>query len=189
MGFPDTAPGQKMSTFYNLVHAVGDRAPNLINDVKLVQYFLKSLFVKIPNHESVQELQIDGICNAVTMRWILKFQIEASNSHPGKILIDQRIDRIREKNFIGSISHTTYALYVLNASVLKYNPEAFAATPLVIPLENIGNVAPPSLDIVQQQRKHSTLDSVKQIAIRIASSQNDNLGEIKKLAIDIVNYN
>lgn len=154
MGFPDTAPGQNMSTFYNLVHAVGSNAPNLSNDVKLVQYLLKSLFIKIPNHQSSREIQTDGICNSVTMRWILKFQIEASYSHPGKILIDNRIDRIREKNFVGSLSHTTYSLFVLNASVLKYNPEAFIALPNLIPLEYAANVPPPSLDMVHQHQEN-----------------------------------
>lgn len=184
MGFIDTAPGQQLSTFYNLVHAVGDNCPNVPNDVKLVQYLLKSLFVKIPNHESSQDIQVDGVCNSVTRNWILKFQIEASYSHPGKILIDNRIDRIREKNFVGSLSQTTYSLFVLNASVLKYNPEAFIALPNLISLENVANVPPPSWDIVNQHKYSASANyAAKKVAWAINFVSSPNAG----IAIRTVN--
>ncbi len=185
MGFPDTAPGQKMSTFYNLVHAVGNNAPNLPNDVKLVQYLLKSLFIKIPNHESSQDIQIDGTCNSVTMRWILKFQIEASYAHPGKILIDNRIDRIREKNFVGSISHTTYSLFVLNASVLKYNPEAFISLPNLIPLENAANVPPPSSDIIRNYQKETQF-AIKKVSWAINFTTYPSVGQAIRAVIPAI---
>lgn len=187
MGFIDTAPGTNRPVFYNLVHAVGVNCPNMPNDVKLIQYFLKSFYSRIPNHESSNEVAINGVCDSITMNWILKFQMEASACHPGKILIDQRFDRIREKNFVGTISHTVYSLAVLNSSVLKYNPEAFASTPRFVPLENIANVPPPSWDIVQKQRKLSTFDAIKSAAIDVASFKNNNFASIKQLAIDTSN--
>lgn len=187
MGFIDTATGTNRPVFYNLVHAVGENCPNMPDDVKLIQYLLKSFYSKIPNHESCQEISLNGIVDSITRSWIFKFQIEANHSHPGKVLIDNRIDRIRQKDFIGTVSHTVYSLAVLNSSVLKYNPEAFLAAPQFVPMENITKVPPPSWDIVQQQRKLSTFDSIKQTAIGVTSNPNNNLGEIKRLAINIAN--
>jgi hypothetical protein len=150
MGFIDAEPGTKMPVFYNLVHAVGKNCPNMTDDVKLVQYLLKSLYAKLPQSKPSGEIQVTGACDPITMNWILRFQMEAAQSYPGKILVDNRIDRIRQKDFIGSISHTVYTLAALNASCITYCPEAFLATPALIHLENPLNVPPPSWDIVNQ---------------------------------------
>ena len=150
MGFIDTAPGTKLPVFYNLVHAVGKGCPNMPDDVKLTQYLLKSVYAKAPQSKPAGDIQVTGYCDPITMNWILKFQMDAAQAHPGKILVDNRIDRIRQKDFIGSISHTVYTLGALNASVLKNNPEAFFAAPALIPLENPMNVPPPSWDVVSQ---------------------------------------
>lgn len=153
MGFIDTAPGTTLPAFYNLVHAVGANCPNMRDDVKLVQYMLIALYEKGVAEGMTKpagELAVTGICDSVTMNWILKFQMDAAKAHPGKIAVDNRIDRIRQKNFIGSISHTVYTLAALNASLLKLNPEAFVGLPAVIPLENPLSVPPPSWDVVYQ---------------------------------------
>lgn len=150
MGFIDTAPGTTLPVFYNLVHAVGKNCPNMTDDVKLVQYLLKTLYAKLPQHKPAGEIEVTGACDPPTMNWILQFQMEAAQAHPGKVLVDNRIDRVRQKNFIGSISHTIYTLAALNASLLKNNPEAWIATPALIHLENPSNVPPPSWDVVQQ---------------------------------------
>ena len=139
----------KMPVFYNVVHAVGQNCPNMSDDVKLVQYFLKSLYTKLPQSKPGGEIQVTGACDSVTMNWILRFQTQAAHDYPGKILVDNRIDRIRQKDFIGSMSHTVYTLAALNASCMNYCPEAWIATPSLIHLENPLNVPPPSWDVVE----------------------------------------
>jgi len=149
MGFIDSAPGTKMPVFYNLVHAVGKNCPNMSDDVKLVQYLLKSLYAKLSPAKPSGEIEVTGACDSTTMNWILQFQMQAAKQNPGKILVDNRIDRIRQKDFIGSLSHTVYTLAALNASCITYCPEAWIATPALIHLENPLNVPPPSWDVVQ----------------------------------------
>lgn len=149
MGFIDSAPGTKMPVFYNLVHAVGKNCPNMSDDVKLVQYLLKSLYAKLSPGKPSGEIEVTGLCDSTTMNWILQFQMQAAKQNPGKILVDNRIDRIRQKDFIGSLSHTVYTLAALNASCITYCPEAWIATPALIHLENPLNVPPPSWDVVQ----------------------------------------
>jgi hypothetical protein len=154
MGFIDTAPGTTLPVFYNVVHAVGANCPNMRDDVKLIQYMLIALYEKAVAEgmsKPAGELTVTGVCDSVTMNWILKFQMDAGKAHPGKIAIDNRMDRVRQKSFVGSISKTVYTLAALNASLLKLNTEAFVALPGIIPLENPSNVPPPSWDVVNQK--------------------------------------
>lgn len=153
MGFIDTAPGTKTPVFYNVVHAVGKLCPNIRDDVKLVQYLLMAFYRKAvsdgfetPNGD----IGVTGYCGTATMNWILKFQLDMSQDYPGNIAVDNRVDRIRNKDFVGSISKTRYTLAYLNRGVIVYNPEAFAALPVLIPLENIMNVPPPSWDVIKE---------------------------------------
>jgi len=98
------------------------------------------------------EMKVDGIYGGVTANWILKFQLDMSKRSPGKIAVDGRIDRIRDKtSFHGSITRTTYTLAALNYGLRKYNPEAFIAVPALIPLENPHNVPPPSNDVIYNE--------------------------------------
>jgi hypothetical protein len=153
MGFPDTAPGQKMFYFYNVVHAVGKGCPNVRDDVKLVQYLLKSFYDKAVGKgisKPAGELEVTGDCESVTMHWILQFQFDMNKAYPGKIAIDNRVDRIRQKDFVGSISKTIYTLGCLNANCITFNPEAFFLIPALIPLENPMNVPPPSWDTINE---------------------------------------
>ena len=151
MGFIDTAPVTKTPVFYNVVHAVGKNCPNVRDDVKLVQYLLKILYVKVPADKPNGEMKVDGLCGPVTMNWILKFQLDVSADNPGIIAVDNRVDRIRNKNFVGSITKTRYTLGILNHNAKKLNPEGWAATYYLVPLENPASVPPPSSDVVEPE--------------------------------------
>ncbi len=151
MGFIDTAPGTKTPVFYNVVHAVGKNCPNIRDDVKLVQYLLKILYEKLPADKPNGEMSVDGFCGPITLNWILKFQLDVSATFPGDIAVDNRVDRIRNKNFVGSITKTKYTLAWLNANAKKYNPEGWAATYYIVPLQNPESVPPPSPDVVREE--------------------------------------
>jgi hypothetical protein len=154
MGFLDTAPGTDLPAFYNVVHAVGKSCPNWRDDVKLIQYLLIALYEKSAELKLSKpggEMAVTGYCGPVTMHWIMKFQMDCNQRSPRSVAMDGRIDRIRQKDFIGSISKTLYGLSVLNFTVAEFNPAAFAALPALVPLQNPLNVPPPSWDMVNQQ--------------------------------------
>ena len=151
MGFIDTASGTDLPVFYNVVHAVGKGCPNQPDDVKMIQYLLMALYEKSAElglSKPGGEMAVTGYCGPVTMHWIMKFQMDCNQRSSGSVAMDGRIDRIRQKNFIGSISQTLYGLSVLNATVSEFNPLAFAALPTVVPLQNSLTVPPPSYDTV-----------------------------------------
>jgi hypothetical protein len=151
MGFTDILPeSDELPVFYNVTHAVGQNAPNVPNDVKLVQYLLMAYYEKAGNPPP-GKMSVSGYCEPVTMRWILDFQMRLNKSFPNGVLLDGRIDRVRNNSIITSISKTQYTLVCLNNSVKFRNPYAFVKLPLFIPLENPLNVPPPSWDMVNQQ--------------------------------------
>lgn len=153
MGYIDNSNDPNLSVFYNVVHAVGKQCPNMRDDVKLVQYLLISFYDKALASSSVYtkpngDLKVTGNCDAVTLNWILKFQTDVNKRYPGTVLADDRVDRALSKNLTGSISKTIYTIAVLNRFVLAINPDAFYATPLIIPLENPMNIPLPSWNAV-----------------------------------------
>ena len=157
MGFIDTLgtfgdggeDAARLPIFYNVVHAVGENAPNKREDVMLVQYLLFWTYHPYPkSFHPKGEMKIDGACGGITKNWILKFQLDAMYSDQS-IQADKRVDRIRNKNGLyGSQSNTTYTLAYLNWFVAHDEPEAFAKLPLFVPVQNIASVPPPSSDII-----------------------------------------
>jgi hypothetical protein len=151
MGFIDTLPNStELPIFFNVVHAVGQNAPNAPNDVKLIQYLLRSYYAKAGN-QPTGEMTVDGFCGPLTQRWIIDFQMRLNKNFPGSVMLDGRIDRVRNNSTYTSISKTQYTLTCLNSSVKFRNPEAFVILPALIPLENPMNVPPPSWDMVSEQ--------------------------------------
>jgi hypothetical protein len=153
MGFIDNSNDPNLPVFYNVIHAVGKQCPNVRDDVKLVQYLLMSFYERALPVSAIYtkpkgDMKVDGICGPVTLNWILKFQLDVNQRHPGTVAADNRVDRVRNKDLVGEISGTVYTLAVLNRFTLKVNPEAWVATPSLIPLENPANVPPPSMDMV-----------------------------------------
>lgn len=151
MGFIDSSPESDTTVFYNVVHAVGKNCPNLRDDVKLVQYLLKIYYEKAGAESRPNgTMTVDGVCGPITRNWILKFQLDCNYEYPGEILVDGRVDRIRNKSLKGSISKTFYTLSFLNSSAANYNPEGWAATAYLIPLQNPATVPPPSIDMIDE---------------------------------------
>ncbi len=123
------------------------------DDVKLVQYLLKIYYETVSiDFRPKGNMTVDGVCGPVTRNWILKFQLDCNHEYPGEILVDGRVDRIRNQNLKGAISKTTYSLSFLNSSAAHYNPEGFAATPTLIPLQNPASVPLPSVDVVNENQ-------------------------------------
>jgi hypothetical protein len=157
MVFIDSSTDPTVPVFYNVVHAVGKQCPNVRDDVKTVQYLLLAFYDKAYSSSSVytrpkDEMKFDGACSPVTLNWILKFQLDVNTRCPGRLAADNRVDRVRNKNFQGSITGLAYTLGIPNKFVQKINPEAYLP-PLSVPLENSVGVAAPSRDVV---RKAST---------------------------------
>ncbi|HLA94163.1 MAG TPA: hypothetical protein VK612_00475, partial [Pyrinomonadaceae bacterium] len=153
MGFIDTSNDPKVPVFYNVVHAVGLQCPNPRDDVKLVQYLLLAFYDKALASSSVYtrpngNLTVDGSCGPITNNWILKFQLDVNKRYPNTVMEDSRMDRVRNKDLIGSISGTVYTLAILNRFVQAINPDAWALVPALIPLDNQESVPPPSNDVV-----------------------------------------
>jgi len=129
MGFVDTTTNPQLPWFYNVVHAVGQNSPNLRDDVRLVQYMLKRIYIigmAIDTGDSIQtfstpkgNMVVDGVCGPVTLNWILKFQLDIRKTG-NSILPDKRADRARGNKIGGSISHTIYTIIWLNY-LLMYN--------------------------------------------------------------------
>lgn len=149
MGFIDTSTSTDLPVFFNVVQAVGKNCPNQMDDVKLVQFLLMAFYDKLPSEDRPKgNIGVTGFCGGATMNWILKFQLDVSAQHPGLIAVDNRVDRVRNKNLIGSLTGTIYTIATLNTNVLAHNPPAFFAVPGLIPLTNPLGVPPPTPDVV-----------------------------------------
>ena len=112
--------------------------PNLPDDTRLVQYLLKSFYDALPSLTKPKgEMKVDGICGPITNNWILRFQLDA-NQYSGEplIIVDNRVDRVINRNLVGSVGNKKYTLAVLNYYVKEYNPNAWYQTPYVIPIQN-----------------------------------------------------
>lgn len=166
MGFLDTSNDATVPVFYNVVHAVGKQCPNFGDDVKLVQYLLIAFYDRAYSQSPVYskpngQMTVDGLCGPVTLNWILKFQRDVNTRYPGTVAADSRVDRVRNKNLIGSITNTIYTLAVLNKFVQKINPEAFVMLPQSVPLTNPANVPPPSADVVQNRNLDTAVIDIR----------------------------
>ena len=97
-------------------------------------------------------MTVDGICGPITNNWILKFQLDVNQRYPNTTPTDNRVDRIRNKNMIGSISQMGYTQAILNRFMARVNPDAYVALPKYVLLQNPENVPPPSYDMIGEIR-------------------------------------
>lgn len=122
-------PGGEVHTCYNVDMAVGRNAPNVRDDVLLVQYFLKRIYEK-PVYETGSvtpqqgKMVLDGICGPTTLSWIGHFQLDM-HAFGYNCVVDQRVDRARGTAY-SSISQTVYTILVLNNAFMRHYPEIFA---------------------------------------------------------------
>lgn len=81
---------------WNVTDAVGEHCPNRREDVMLVQYMLLKLYAgrfRQGRSRPPGNLQLNGICEPVTLDWIRAFQRDLNEDEPGIVSIDSRIDR------------------------------------------------------------------------------------------------
>lgn len=124
-----------MPVFYNVEKAVGVSSPNEREDVRMVQYMIKSLY-----REAAADLVVDGWIGPTTVKWIHNFQTKVK-SLGGSIAVDSRVDRALGAQ--SSVSKTTYTIVHLNVFLMKGNPAAFAALPSVVKLTPASQVGSP----------------------------------------------
>lgn len=148
MGFVDKSNAEWMPVFYNVVHAVGLDCPNFGDDVKLVQYLLKSVYEKQPNYKPKGTMAVDGFCGPVTRNWIQKFQLDCNENGNTAVIVDDRMDRVKSRSLINLYGNKFYSLAVLNYNAMCLNPAAWANTPNVVPMTNSQQVPLPGNDYV-----------------------------------------
>lgn len=125
MAFKDTLEFEELPIFYNINFAVGDNAPNMKEDVMLVQFFLREVYKGRTSFDPAEkpprgEMKVDGVCGPITKNWLLKFQLDIRN-RGSSIYADKRADKV--KGVVSSISQTIYTLIFLNAGVKKVRPD------------------------------------------------------------------
>lgn len=103
--------------FVNVGMAVGRGAPNVRNDVLLVQYMLRELFRNPTEHEPrlappEEPVRLDGRFGPNTRNAIIKFQLNIISQF-GSIRLDARVDRVGLEA-TSSISQTTYTILWMN---------------------------------------------------------------------------
>jgi peptidoglycan hydrolase-like protein with peptidoglycan-binding domain len=126
--------------FYNVSFAVGPSAPNIAEDVRLVQTMLAKLGTSLPI--STQGLVADGRFGPETESHILAAQ-KLFRQMGLPVVADGRVDRAR--GLFGSISHSIYTIVQLNLLLRSLHPEYFP------PLDGIGYGLPPVLSQIKRR--------------------------------------
>lgn len=106
-------------TFYNVFDSVGYGGKNLLEDVKVVQFFLQRYFACVPvkGGKPWGEMVPDGKCGPITRAWITRFQMDCE----GGCVVDGVIDKAGNPagNRAGTMSHRNYSIRLLN-NVLRH---------------------------------------------------------------------
>lgn len=123
--------------FYNVTKAVGKDCPNEKEDVLLVQFFLKRIYMssmmkaQTPNGSLV----VNGKCDEVTCNWILKFQIDMKNGgldcYPDGVV--SKAGNLKS-NWNTSVGETNYTIRLLNNGLRTLDPvlyQSLAVSPEV----------------------------------------------------------
>jgi hypothetical protein len=155
MPFIDTCDSDVTPEFYNLIHAVGKDCPNKHDDVKAVQLMLQMFYQGAGLTAPKGQMVPDGICGPITKNWILKFQLDM---RAGAVMVaaDQRIDRVRNHQSVGAITHTKYGLLALNEGAATVNPGSWSNLSTMVPMADPATVPPPSSDFVPEYTSQQT---------------------------------
>ena len=114
------------ASFYNVNSAVGYGGSNMVEDVKVVQFFLKRLYMtdRLKKQKPWGEMAIDGKVGPITRAWILRTQMLAQNA-----LIDGIVDKAGNEsnpsNWETSISHTKYIIRGINNTLRKHDTAVY----------------------------------------------------------------
>jgi len=126
----DSEDPQGNASFYNVNSGVGYGQPNLVEDVKVVQFFLKRLYT-VPSMQDKKpygEMVIDGKVGPITRNWIVKTQIIATQKGT-PALIDGIVDKAgnpqNADNLKTSISHTNYTIRLINTFLRRHDTAVY----------------------------------------------------------------
>ncbi|HVE58268.1 MAG TPA: hypothetical protein VNB22_15650 [Pyrinomonadaceae bacterium] len=114
-------------TFYNVFAAVGYGGRNMLEDVKVVQFFMQRFYVVFDDlTKPAGEMVPDGKCGPITRAWITKLQIDLRKLG-AKCAVDGVIDKAgnADGNRRSSISHTDYAIRFLNNGLRREDAEVY----------------------------------------------------------------
>jgi len=114
--FEGEDPAGEGHPIYNVAMAVGSQyAPNVWDDVLLVQFFLKKIY-EHPESPYVSpeagSMKVDGLCGPKTKAWIRHFQT-AGKFNNRKGWVDGRIDRSQGSG-VATIQKAIYWISFLN---------------------------------------------------------------------------
>lgn len=122
---PDSSP-----TFYNVNTAVGVGCPNMVEDVKVVQFFLKRLF-SIPTFTKDKPfgtMTVDGKVGPITHSWIIKSQMICRRDGVN-VMVDGIVDKAgsaaNASNRVSTISRTDYHIRMLNNVLRKLDTTVY----------------------------------------------------------------
>jgi hypothetical protein len=114
------------ASFYNVFAAVGYGCPNMEEDVKVVQFFLKRLYgiENMKKNKPWGEMTIDGKVGPITRAWIMRTQMISQN-----VLVEGIVDKAGNENnpsnWETSISHTKYVIRMLNNHLRKHDTAVY----------------------------------------------------------------
>lgn len=120
----DSEDPAENASFYNVNEAVGYGCKNTEEDVKVVQFFLKRVYMteRYGKLKPWGEMVPDGKCGPITRSWITKFQrdIRANGSN---CMVDGVVNKAGNENnpdnWTASISKTHYTIRYLNNVLRK----------------------------------------------------------------------
>lgn len=114
-------------TFYNVNSAVGYGGKNMIEDVKVVQFFMKRFYTVMTDlAKPWGEMVADGKCGPITRAWITRLQLDLRKLG-AQCAVDGLIDKAGNAggNRTASISHTDYAIRFLNNGLRHEDSEVY----------------------------------------------------------------
>jgi len=114
-------------TFYNVNEAVGFGGKNMVEDVKVVQFFLKRFYAVMTDlTKPWGEMTTDGKCGPITRAWINKLQLDLRKLG-ANCAVDGLIDKAGNTggNRTSSISRTDYAIRFLNNALRHEDAEVY----------------------------------------------------------------
>jgi hypothetical protein len=110
------------ASFYNVGEAIGYGCKNLAEDVKVVQFFLKRIYLikDLRNLKPWGEMAVDGKVGPITRAWIMKYQIDCRNNG-ANTMVDGIVNTAGNSagNYTASISNTIYTIRMLNIMLRK----------------------------------------------------------------------
>ena len=115
------------ATFYNVNEAVGYGGKNMLEDVKVVQFFMQRFYVAFTDlTKPWGEMVPDGKCGPITRAWITKLQMDLRKLG-ANCAVDGLIDKAGNAggNRTASISHTDYAIRFLNNALRHEDLEVY----------------------------------------------------------------